>query len=109
MSPLSKGSIKMGGEFEGGQNMDILIEEDVLPFNSSKPRRITVSFVPKSNATTILSSLSITYNVTIANSTTTLYSNQFEDSDGILDLELVPSSASNHTQHFVTWGPDLTD
>jgi hypothetical protein len=47
--------------------------------------------------------------VTIANSTTTLYSNQFEDSDGILDLELVPSSASNHTQHFVTWGPDLTD
>ena len=54
MSPLSKGSIKMGGEFEGGQNMDMLIEEDVLPFNSSEPRRITVSFVSKSNATTIL-------------------------------------------------------
>ena len=99
----------MRSEFESGQNMDMLIEEDVLLFNSSEPRRITLSFVPKSNTTTILPSLSIIRNVTIANSTTMLYTNQFEDSDGILDLELVPSSASNHTQHFVTWGPDLTD
>ena len=99
----------MRSEFESGQNMDMLIEEDVLLFNSSEPRRITLSFVSKSNTTTILPSLSIIRNVTIANSTTMLYTNQFEDSDGILDLELVPSSASNHTQHFVTWGPDLTD
>jgi hypothetical protein len=78
--------------------------------------------------------LSITYNVSIADSTgTQLYSNQFDDSDGILDLELIPTSssrsslsnqtrgggeanqtgeASNQTTtqpHFVTWGPDLTD
>jgi hypothetical protein len=51
-----------------------------------------------------------------------LYSNQFDDSDGILDLELIPSSrslssnqtttssSSNQTApNFVSWGPDLTD
>jgi hypothetical protein len=33
----------------------MLIGEDALPFNSSEPRRITLSlsFVPKSNVTTI--------------------------------------------------------
>jgi hypothetical protein len=56
---------------------------------------------------------------------TQLCSSQFDDSDGILDLELIPSSrslsssnqtavaASNQTttssSNFVTWGPDLTD
>jgi hypothetical protein len=82
--------------------------------------------------------LSITYNVAIADSTgTELYSGQFDDSGGILDLELIPSSrslsssSSNQTStassnqtassssssssnqttasNFVTWGPDLTD
>jgi hypothetical protein len=75
--------------------------------------------------------LSITYNVAIADSNgTQLYSSQFDDSDGILDLELIPSSrslssnqttttsSSNQTSsssnqtaasNFVTWGPDLTD
>ena len=74
--------------------------------------------------------MSIIYNVDISDSTgTQLYSNKFEDSDGILDLELIPtssdrSSLSNQTggaatttnqtggaaqPHFVTWGPDLTD
>jgi hypothetical protein len=54
-----------------------------------------------------------------------LYSNQFDDSDGILDLELIPTSSSrsllssNQTMtsssnqtaapNFVSWGPDLTD
>jgi hypothetical protein len=91
--------------------------------------RITFSFVPNDNVTTIPPTLSITYNVSIADSTgTQLYSNQFDDSDGILDLELIPtsssrSSLSNQTggetavnqtggtaqPHFVTWGPDLTD
>ena len=83
--------------------------------------------------------MSITYNVAIADSNgTELYSGQFDDSDGILDLELIPSSrslsssssnqtttttassnqtasssssSSNQTtaSSFVTWGPDLTD
>jgi hypothetical protein len=39
--------------------------------------------------------LSITYNVAIADTNgTELYSGQFDDSDGILDLELIPSSRS---------------
>jgi hypothetical protein len=78
--------------------------------------------------------LSITYGVTIADSNgTQLYSNSFDDSDGILDLELIPSmrslsssssnqsssssASSNQTttnqsaasSNFVSWGPDLTD
>jgi plastocyanin len=111
-NPSSKGRINVGGEFESGQNMDMLVGGDVLPFEAGKVGRTTFSFVPKSNVTAIPPSLSITYNVTILNSTDFLYSNQFEDSDGILDLELIPSSrpSSNQTApHFVTWGPDLTD
>jgi hypothetical protein len=65
--------------------------------------------VPHANAASIPPNLSITYNVTIANSTQTVYNNQFEDSDGILDLELIPMSRSNVTQHFITSGPDLID
>jgi hypothetical protein len=119
-NPSSKGRIKVGAEFERGQYMDMLVGGDALPFEAGKVGRTTFSFVPKENVTTIPPSLSITYNVTIADSTgTQLYSNQFDDSDGILDLELVPtssdrSSLSNQTggeaqPHFVTWGPDLTD
>jgi plastocyanin len=126
-NPSSKGRIKVGAEFERGQYMDMLVGGDALPFEAGKVGRITFSFVPKDNVTTIPPSLSITYNVAIADSTgTQLYSNQFDDSDGILDLELIPtssdrSSLSNQTggaanqtggaaqPHFVTWGPDLTD
>ncbi|HJU85114.1 MAG TPA: hypothetical protein VJ551_01370 [Nitrososphaeraceae archaeon] len=130
-NPSSKGRIKVGAEFEPGQNMNMLVGGDALPFEAGKVGRTTFSFVPNDNVTTIPPSLSITYNVTIADSMgTELYSNQFEDSDGILDLELIPtssdrSSLSNQTggaatttnqtggaaaqPHFVTWGPDLTD
>jgi plastocyanin len=121
-NPQSKGSINVGGEFESGQNMDMLVGGDAVPFEAGKIGRTTFSFVPHDNVTTIPPSLSITYSVTIANSNgTMLYSNQFDDSDGILDLELIPSirslsssnqtaSSSNQTaSNFVTWGPDLTD
>jgi plastocyanin len=126
-NPSSKGRINVGSEFEPGQNMDMLVGGDALPFEAGKVGRTTFSFVPKDNVTTIPPSLSITYNVTIADSTgMPLYSNQFEDSDGILDLELIPTNrslsnqttnqtaASNQTAtavqpHFITWGPDLTD
>ena len=76
---------------------------DILPFNASKLERLTVSFVPHENVTTLPPTTGdIIYNVTIANSTGTLYSNQFVDSDGILDLEFVPIT---QTEHFVNWGP----
>src|SRR5215218_10343244 len=114
-NPQSKGRINVGSEFETGQNMDMLVGGDSLPFEAGKVGRTTFSFVPHDNVTTIPPSLSITYNVTIADSTgMMLYSNQFDDSDGILDLELIPSSrslsSSNQTApNFITWGPDLTD
>jgi len=125
-NPSSKGRIKVGAEFEPGQYMNMLVGGDALPFEAGKVGRTTFSFVPNDNVTTIPPTLSITFNVSIADSTgTQLYSNQFDDSDGILDLELIPtssdrSSLSNQTgtggtgaaaqsPHFVTWGPDLTD
>jgi plastocyanin len=109
-NPQSKGRINVGSGFEGGSNMDMLIGGNALPFNSSKLARVTLSFVPHESAAVIPPDLSITYNVTISNSTSAMYSNQFEDSDGILDLELVPAiSRTNSTANFVTWGPDLTD
>ena len=93
-NPQSKGRINVGGEFESGQNMDMLVGGDSLPFEAGKAGRTTFSFVPHENVTTIPPSLSITYSVTIASSNgTQLYSNQFDDSDGILDLELIPSSS----------------
>jgi plastocyanin len=132
--PPAKGRIHVGSEFEPGQNMNMLVGGDALPFEAGKVGRTTFSFVPNDNVTTIPPSLSLTFNVSIADSTgNQLYSNQFEDSDGILDLELIPTSsdrsslsnqtaasnqtASNQTAtnqtatppHFVTWGPDLTD
>jgi hypothetical protein len=117
-NPSSKGRINVGAEFESGQYMNMLVGGDALPFEAGKVGRTTFSFVPNDNVTTIPPSLSITYNVAIANSNgTTLYSSQFDDSDGILDLELIPSSRSLSNQtttnqtasNFVTWGPDLTD
>ena len=122
-NPSAKGRINVGGEFESGQYMNMLVGGDALPFEAGKVGRTTFSFVPNDNVTTIPPSLSITYSVTIADSNgTMLYSNQFDDSDGILDLELIPSSrslssnqttttsSSNQTAaNFVSWGPDLTD
>lgn len=122
-NPQSKGRINVGGEFESGQNMDMLVGGDALPFEAGKVGRTTFSFVPHDNVTTIPPTLSITYSVTITSSNgTQLYSNQFDDSDGILDLELIPSSSrslsstnqttlSNQTTapNFLSWGPDLTD
>jgi plastocyanin len=105
-NPSSKGRVNVGGEYEEGKNIDMLVGGNALPFEAGKIGRTTFSFVPKDNVTAIPPTLSITYNVTIANSTDTLYSNQFEDSDGILDLELIPSSRSSSNQtasQFVTW------
>jgi plastocyanin len=94
-NPQSKGRIHVGAEFESGQYMNMLVGGDALPFEAGKVGRTTFSFVPSDNVTTIPPSLSITYNVAIADSTgTQLYSGQFDDSDGILDLELIPSSRS---------------
>jgi plastocyanin len=105
-NPSAKGRINVGDSYELGTNIDMLVGGDVIPFNTSQLERLTVSLVPRENVTTLPPAEDITYNVTIANSTGTLYSNQFVDSDGILDLELVPIG---NTERFVDWGPDTGD
>jgi plastocyanin len=98
-NPSSKGKINVGNEFESGQNMDMLVGGNALPFEAGKVGRTTFSFVPHSNVVSIPPTLSVTYNVAIADANgTTLYSNQFDDSDGILDLELVPTGGPSSYQ-----------
>lgn len=68
-NPSAKGRIKVGAEFETGQYMNMLVGGDALPFETGKVGRTTFSFVPNDNVTTIPPTLSITYNVSIADST----------------------------------------
>ena len=92
VDPSVKGIIKVGSEFETGQNMDMLVGGNNLPFQAGKVGRTTFSFVPHSNVISIPPTLSITYGVSISDANgTRLYANQFDDSDGILDLELIPT------------------
>jgi plastocyanin len=109
INPTAKGMIKVGAGVEKGNNMDMLIGGGAVPFNPSKLSRVTFSFVPHGDAAVIPPALGLTYNVTIANSTTVLYRHQFVDSNGILDLELVPFNTTGSSGHFDTWGPDLLD
>jgi hypothetical protein len=87
-----------------------------LPFNANKSQSVVLSVVPKTVKFPPV--ISLTYNVTLLNSTgKPLYSHTYDDSDGILDLELVPihkniqSGSSNTTansqKQFTTWGPDF--
>jgi hypothetical protein len=93
---------------------------NTIPFNPTKLERVVLSFVPKTVSFPPI--ISITYNVTLLNSTgMALYSHTYEDSDGILDLELIPahklplSSTSNNNvtkaatiaKQFSTYGPDF--
>ncbi len=107
------GRIKVGDVIEYGKNMNMLVGGiRSLPF-SSNLSRIVLSFVPTNIP--IPPAVALTYNVTISNSTTKLISRQYDDIDGILDLELIPASSStsnttttrNIEHQFTTWGPDF--
>ena len=77
---------------------------DPIPFNPSKSKSVVLSFIPIS--VSIPPTTGITYNVAILNSDKKLvYSKNFDDADGILDLELVPSH--NNATQFTSWGPDF--
>ena len=92
-----------------------------LPFNANKSQSVVLSFVPK--AVKFPPVVSLTYNVTLLDSTgKPLYSHTYDDSDGILDLELVPihkntqsttttnsatATAATLQKQFTTWGPDF--
>jgi plastocyanin len=110
MNPTAVGRIKVGDEVEYRQDMDLLIGGvHALPF-SANLSRLVLSFVPTN--ITIPPLISMTYNVTISNSTAKLFSHLYEDIDGILDLELVPATQLSNTtrnvsHQFTTWGPDF--
>ena len=95
-----------------------------LPFNPDKTHSVVLSFIPKTVRFPPV--ISLTYNVTILNSAgKPIYSHTYDDSDGILDLELIPvhknmQPTSNNTmgttttsatsaaqKQFTTWGPDF--
>lgn len=128
-NPSMHGVINVGSSIEQGKYFNMHVGGlNALPFNPNKARSFVLSFVPKTVSFPPTST--ITYNVTISNSTKPLYSHTYEDDDGILDLELIPThklpltsaiatpnnttkmSSNNSTtmspsQQFTTWGPDF--
>jgi hypothetical protein len=107
-NPSAQGTINVGGAIEEGKNMNMMIGGDnAIPFNSSKPQGVVLSFVPKT--VTFPPDIALTYNVSLLNPSTgkVLFTDKYDDSDGILDLELVPSHAGRNASHFITWGSDL--
>jgi plastocyanin len=116
--PSMHGIINVGSAIEPGKNFNLYVGGiNSLPFNPSKTHSIVLSFVPKTVKFPPV--IALTYNVTILNSVgKPLYSHSYDDSDGILDLELIPihknalslavtTNSSAQQQQFTTWGPDF--
>jgi plastocyanin len=116
-NPSIHGIVNVGSSVEQGKNFNMYVGGiNSLPFNANKSQSIVLSFVPKTVKFPPV--VSLTYNVTLLDSTgKPLYSYIYDDSDGILDLELVPihknvqSGTSTTTaasqKQFTTWGPDF--
>jgi plastocyanin len=116
--PGAKGVISVGDATESGDNFSMHVGGDnALPFDPHKPdNSMVLRFVP--TTVSIPPTTDLTYNVTISDPKGTLITQQFTDSDGILDLELSSSGAAtsaigNATTNastvgqFTTWGPDF--
>lgn len=105
MNPSAKGQLVVGGPTEEGKNMNMIVGGK-LPFDPKEPQRLMLSFVPKTIA--FPPTTSITYNLMIADSAgKPIFTHTYVDDDGILDMELVPTHATNITRGFTTWGPDF--
>jgi hypothetical protein len=64
-----------------------------------------LSFIPKNMI--IPPANAITYEVTILNlAGRPVFSHKYDDTDGILDLEVIPTHRYNSSQ-FITWSPDF--
>ncbi|MGI0050866.1 MAG: cupredoxin domain-containing protein, partial [Nitrososphaeraceae archaeon] len=89
MNPSVEGSIIVGDLVHLGKNMEMRIGGN-LPFKFTDLGRLVLSFIP--HKVTLPPPLDMTYNVTIYNDTldTAIYTRQFGDIDGILDLEIIP-------------------
>ena len=106
-NPKASGVVDVGNAVQTGTNFDMQVGGmDKLP---SGPHGITLRFVP--NIMTIPPTTAITYKVTVSDASGKLVTRNFDDTDGILDLELVPQGATQNnaapSQQFVTWGPDF--
>ena len=116
-NPSVHGIVNVGSAIEQGKYFNMHVGGiGSIPFNPASAHSVVLSFVPKT--VKFPPAISLTYNVTILNSTgKSLYSHTYDDSDGVLDLELVPihkniqsaniTGASKSEKQFTTWGPDF--
>lgn len=103
-NPSIQGRVSVGSAFETGKNMNMMIGGQI-PLNVSQSQRTVLSFIPKNIA--IPPANAITYEVTILNlAERPVFTHKYDDTDGILDLEIIPTHRYNTTQ-FITWGPDF--
>ncbi|HEY7082532.1 MAG TPA: hypothetical protein VH500_22815 [Nitrososphaeraceae archaeon] len=104
LNPSVHARISVGSAFETGKNMNMMIGGQI-PLNVSQLQRTVLSFIPKN--ITIPPANAITYEVTILNlAGRPVFSHRYDDTDGILDLEVIPTHRYNSSQ-FITWGPDF--
>lgn len=105
-NPKASGIVDVGSAFQRGQNFNMLMG-GMDRLGSS--HGVTLRFVPKTFS--IPPTTAVTYQVAVSGPAGKLFSKNFDDTDGILDLELVPqdtaTSHGNSAQQFTTWGPDF--
>ena len=103
-NPSVHARISVGNAFETGKNINMMIGGKI-PLNVSQSQRTVLSFIPKNMI--IPPANAITYEVTILNlAGRPVFSHKYDDTDGILDLEVIPTHRYNSSQ-FITWGPDF--
>lgn len=119
-NPSVHGIVNIGSAVEQGKNFNMYVGGiNSLPFDANKSQSVVLSFVPKTVKFPPV--VSLTYNVTLLDSTgKPLYNHRYDDSDGILDMELMPihkniqsttttnsATAATIQKQFTTWGPDF--
>jgi hypothetical protein len=97
--------VDVGASPVQGSNMNMISEGiNTLPFDPAKSKSFVLSFVP--TTVSIPPATSITYNVALLNSDKkVIFSKNFDDSDGILDIDLAPTH--KNVTEFTNWGPDF--
>ncbi len=107
--PSNHGRIIVTTGMEKGKNMNMLIG-GYIPFSASNLARDTFRFVPTSIS--LPPAIGLTYNITLLDSKgKPIFSHNYDDADGILDLELIPMKSNTtkiSSSDFTTWGPDFS-
>jgi plastocyanin len=117
LNPNEIAKISVGNAVVDAHNFNMRVGGyNSIPFDPKNLSSTVLRFIPKTVA--FPPDISMTYRVTISNSTGQLFTSQFDDDDGILDLDLMPTRAAaavnstTHTtigtaNHFIDWGPDF--